>query len=98
MVTEEQTALKKHLGRLQLYVRMGWGVLLLFGMLGNCAKPGNPVPVYIIIFVAIMWSCVRALTEAIDAYRVLMMARAHDAKKDEKGGDRGDPPDPASPA
>jgi len=72
---------QKQAARIPLYVRLGWGALLLFGMVGNCAKPGSPGPVYIFILVGIMWACIRAMTEAIDAYRVLMLVRAHDNEK-----------------
>jgi len=94
--TKEPTELQKMSGRFPLYIRLGWGMILLFGMVGNCARPGTPIPIYVFIFVAIMWSCTRAMTEAIDAYRILMLAKAHDNEKKaaKKDDDKGAPPGP----
>jgi hypothetical protein len=98
--TNEPTEFQKQLGRFPLYVRLGWGLLLLFGMVGNCARPGNIAPIYIFIFVGLMWSCTRAMTEAIDAYHTLRMANAHDAKQKEaeKPDNKKEPPPPPPPA
>lgn len=97
--TKEPTEFQKFAARFPLYIRLGWGALLLFGMIGNCARPGSPAPVYVFIMVGIMWSCLRAMTEAIDAYRILTLARAQDAeKKKDVKKDEPPPPPPVAPA
>jgi hypothetical protein len=94
----EPTKFQAQLGRLPLYVRFAWGLLLAFGMVGQFARPSSPVPVYIYVMVAIMWACVRIITEAIDAYHILALARASDAKNRADKKDDREPPGPSSPA
>ena len=89
--TKEPTELQKLGARFPLYIRLGWGLIILFGMIGNCAGRRQE-SVVVFIFVAIMWSCLRAMTEAIDAYRILTLARAHDEEQKKKDADKKDPP------
>jgi hypothetical protein len=78
--TQEPTDLQKHMGRYPLYVRIGFAMVVVFGMVGNCAGRREQ-SMFVFILVSIIWVCSRIITEAIDAYRVLVTARAHDAKK-----------------
>ena len=61
---------------LPLYTKLGFGVLVLFGMVGNCLGKREQSLV-IFVLVSVMWSCIRIVTEAIDAYRALMARATH---------------------
>lgn len=90
------TELEKFLGKVPLYVRIGFALLVVFGMVGNCARPGDTRPVVLFFFVATLWALMRILQEGIDAYRILKMAREHEAKKQDDNDPP--PPGPFSPA
>jgi hypothetical protein len=88
----------KHMARVPLYIRVGFGMFILFGMLGNCAGHREQ-SVLVFVVVSLMWCCLRILTEAVEAYRILSLAKQHDAvqKKDDKGDDKQGPPPPVAP-
>jgi hypothetical protein len=68
--------------RLHLYVRLGFGALVAFGLAGSCT--GNKTGAAIVyVVVAVVWCMTRIVTEAIDAWQ-----RLHPS----------DPPDPPPPA
>ena len=61
-----------------LYPRLGFGLIMVFGMVGNCAghHEGSTI---IFMMTAVVWVCMRIIQEAIDAYRVI--AASHATKK-----------------
>jgi hypothetical protein len=87
----EPSELEKFAGRYPLYVRIGFAMVVLFGMVGNCAgrREGSLV---VFIIVTILWACSRMVQEGIDAWRILSLAKKHDQKKDDDEG--GFPPGP----
>lgn len=63
-----------------LYVRIGFALIILFGMIGNCTgHSGASVVVFMVT--AIMWVCVRIVTEAIEAMRILSLTSKGDKPK-----------------
>ena len=70
--------------KLRLYVQLGFGALVLFGMVGNLAgyRQGG---VLVMVMTAICWSLTKIVVEAVDAWRLL-----HPSDKDS------DPPPPAA--
>jgi len=90
----EPSELQKFAGRYPLYVRIGFALVVLFGMVGNCAgrREGSLV---VFIMVTILWACTRIVQEGIDAYRILTLAKKHDKqKKDDDKDEGGFPPGP----
>ena len=83
-------------GKFQLYLRIGFGLVVLFGMIGNCSgKSAQAVPIFIIV--TILWACSRMLNEAMDAYRLLRLAKAANAEvTDEEEDDTPSGPPAAS--
>jgi hypothetical protein len=66
------TRTQRVLVRYPLYVRIGFGLILAFGMVGNCAghREGS---VLIFIMTAVLWACSRIIQEAIDSWRLLSL-------------------------
>jgi hypothetical protein len=92
-------AVTRFFSRLPLYTRMGFGGLVVFGMVGNCSGHRQQ-SVVVLAIVAMIWCCLRILTEAIEAYRILYLAKQHDAdqKKPKDNDDNGkSPPPPLAP-
>lgn len=77
-----------------LYWRMGFGLLILFGMVGNCAGHRDEA-VVIFVITAVVWTCLRILVEGIESYVALRYLRRVEAaiKEQEKNG-----PPPAPPS
>lgn len=92
-----ETALNKFFARVPLYARLGFGAIVLFGLLGNCTghRDGSIV---VFVFVSVIWCCNRIITEAFEAYRILLIAKKLDAEQTQakKDGDKKDPPVPPS--
>jgi hypothetical protein len=53
-----------------LYVRIGFGTLVLFGMVGNCVGKREE-SIAIFLLVAIVWVLMRIISDAIDSIRLL---------------------------
>lgn len=90
MSPEEQMekAIKAEI-KFRAFVACGWGLVVLFAMMGVIL--GRPAGVYIGIIAAVMWVLNRIVREAFDALRLLRGIKAADAadKKDD-----GTPPGP----
>ena len=88
----EDGKLAQFVARYPLYVKIGFGMVIAFGMVGNCAghREGS---VIIFVLTATLWACTRIIQEAIEAWRVLTLAKAHDKSKDKKD----EPPQPPEP-
>lgn len=88
---KESSEFQKFAGRYPLYVRIGFAMVVVFGMVGNCAgrREGS---VMVFALVSILWACTRMIQEGIDAYRILTMAKKHD--QDQKKKDDETPPGP----
>jgi hypothetical protein len=80
--TEKPSSWVKHTARIPLYTRLGFALIVIFGMVGNCAKPGDSRPIIIFMIVSILWCCSRILLEGLEAYRILRLAHQHDKKDD----------------
>lgn len=64
------TGLNKYMMRLPLYMRIFFGLIVLFGMVGNCA--GKSEGAFIVFaYTAIMWVCMRIIQEAIQSLTLL---------------------------
>jgi hypothetical protein len=70
----------KFRARLPLYARVGFGLVVLFALLGNCTRPTSPAPVVIAAMVSVLWVCTRIVQEAIEAWHILVLAKAHNAE------------------
>ena len=90
--TQPPTEFQKFAGKLPLYLRIAFAAFIVFGMIGNCAHPGDTRPVIIFVFTALFWACARILQEGIDAYRILRLAQQHEESL--KKGDKKTPPEP----
>lgn len=90
---QEPTELQKLGARYPLYVRIGFALVVLFGMVGNCAgrREGSLV---VFIMVTILWACTRIVQEGIDAYRILSLAKKHDKEQKKDDDEGGSPPGP----
>lgn len=74
-----------------LYWRIGWALLVLFGMVGNCAgKRTESVLVFVIA--AIVWTCLRILAEGIESWFSLQYLRKLEAAMKEHQKKEKDPP------
>lgn len=64
------TGLEKYMFKLPLYTRVGFGLIIVFGMVGNCAgkREGSIV---VFALTAIMWTCLRILQEALASWKLL---------------------------
>jgi hypothetical protein len=93
---QQPSEFQKFAGKLPLYLRIAFAAFIVFGLVGNCAHPGDVRPVLIFIFTALFWACSRILQEGIDAYRILRMAQQHEEslKKGETKKDDETPPEP----
>lgn len=74
--------------RLPYYIQIAWGLFVVFGLLGTCAKPNSQAPITILIFVSLAWVLLRISMDAIAAWMVLQAANSHaeKLKGDGKGG------------
>jgi len=91
MTPEEQLekAIKAEV-KFRAFVACGWGLVVLFAMMGVLL--GRPAGVYIGIIAAVMWVLNRITREAFDALRLLRGIKAMDAKpKDDDGPPPGPP-------
>lgn len=67
-----------------LYVRMGWGLLVVFALVGNCAGKSSGAVVVLAIS-TLIWAGTKMLQEAIDAYLLLrLMNRPPEPPKDDQ--------------
>lgn len=85
----------KFWARYPLYIRVGWALIIVFGLVGNCAgRREQSLAVFVIA--SLMWACTRMIQEGIDAYRILTLAKKHD--QEQKDVDKKDGPPPTPPA
>jgi hypothetical protein len=57
---------------MQLYTRVGFGLLILLGWVGNCVSHKNQTgPIAFIVCTTITWCTVRIMYEALEALHVL---------------------------
>lgn len=78
-----------------LYWRIGFGLLILFGMLGNCTGRHEQA-VVVFIITAVVWACLRMLVEGVESYVALRYLRKVEAaiREQEKNGPPPAPPPP----
>lgn len=81
------------IARFPLYNKIAWGLMVLFGMVGNCAGHREGA-VVVIEFVSVMWVCIRIIQEALAAAMLLKVANAF-MEKTKKSSKKDDPPPPA---
>lgn len=81
MTPEEQVekAIRAEI-KFRAFVACGWGLLVLFAMMGVIL--GRPQGMYIGIIAAVMWVLNRIIREALDALRLLRGMKAADKKDD----------------
>jgi hypothetical protein len=89
--TKKPSEMEKFWARYPLYVRMGWALIIVFGLVGNCAGK-REASLAVFIIASILWACTRMIQEGIDAYRILTMAKKHD--QDAKDAKKDEPPAP----
>lgn len=97
----QSSGLQKFILRYPLYVRIVFGLLVLFGMVGNLTgkREGS---IIVFIFVALCWCLSRIIDEAFVSLRTLRRLNAREAgvkkTRDEDEDDPGsnDPPMPPS--
>lgn len=63
--------------RWPLYVRMAFGLIILFGMVGNCAGKTDG-SLYVFILTAVVWTCCRIVQEGLDAYNIVRALNAYE--------------------
>lgn len=70
--------------KFRAYVAIGWGLLILFAMMGVIM--GKPLGVYIGVIGSVMWVMNRIIREAIDSLRFLraLKASSDEAKSDDE--------------
>ncbi len=56
---------------LAAYGKLGFALVLMFGMVGNLMMPGIMYPLFIILLVCVMWVAVRIVQEAAEALTYL---------------------------
>jgi len=87
-----------------LHGRVGFMILVCFGLLGTCSNAvrgiQSPAPLVIIIMSVISWSVLRIVWEGVEAVTILQAIARHqdEQKKPEDKKEGGGPPGPASPA
>lgn len=88
---------QKIVARLPLYVRLGFGMIILFGMVGNCAGH-HEKSVIIFVLTAVIWACLRIIEEAVASVQLLHAIKEHNASLN-RAPEKKDPPapPPASP-
>ncbi len=94
MEAKPPTGLEKFILKYPFYIRIAFGFIILFGMVGNCAghREGSAV---VFVLTAVVWVCTRIIQEALNAWQVLRMASAFEEemkktdKKDEPPSDPG---------
>jgi hypothetical protein len=62
------------LARYPLYVKLGYAMVVMFGLLGNCTGHAESA-VLVLVITSACWVCTRIITEAIEAWRVLLEAK-----------------------
>lgn len=58
--------------RMPFYIRIGFGLVVLFGMIGNCTGR-HEQSVAVFVLVTVLWVCTRIINEAIDSYHALRL-------------------------
>jgi hypothetical protein len=71
------TGFQRHVLRYPFYVRIGFGCIILFGLVGNCAgKTDGALAVFVLT--TMLWVCCRIIQEAIDSLRLLKMLNEYE--------------------
>lgn len=75
--------MEKFMQRWPLYVRIGWALVVVFGMVGEFTghKTGAML---VVVILTIVWTCTRILSEAFVSYRRLREAWAQDDAERER--------------
>ena len=90
MTPEEQMekAIKAEI-KFRAYVCCGWGLVVLFAMMGVIL--GRPQGVFIGVIAAVMWVLNRIIREALDSLRLLRGMKAADAQSKDDSTPPGPP-------
>lgn len=81
--------------KFRAFVACGWGLLVLFAMMGVLL--GNPKGVIIGVITAVMWVLLRITREAFDSLRMLRAMRLEQQQSAPKDDDKS-PPEPPTAA
>lgn len=93
---QQELRVAKFRVKLVMYVRIVFGMLVLFAAVGNCAGRQQPA-FYMWVFTALMWVLLRIISEMIDAFGVLSLLKKFNAANNLPPNDRPeDPPPPPS--
>jgi hypothetical protein len=60
--------------KVPLYTRIGFALLVVFGMIGNCMGRTDQA-LMIIVVTIVVWTSTRMIQEGLEAYRILALAR-----------------------
>lgn len=83
------TGLAKYLALMPLYVRIGFMLIVIFGLVGNCAgKVEGSLVVFVLV--SILWVCSRILQEGFQSLQLLGQFKQWEEEKTKK-----QPPPPA---
>lgn len=83
--------------KFRAFVACGWGLIVMFAMMGVIL--GNPKGMVIAIIASVMWVQIRIIREAFDALRLLRALKADvPAPKQDDKDDGGSPPEPPTAA
>ena len=74
-----------------LYWRMGWALLIVFGMVGNCSGR-HDAAVLVFVVAAVVWVCLRILIEGVEAWGALRYLRLYDEAIKEQAKKQSPPP------
>ncbi len=77
--------------KFKAYVAIAWGLIVAFIIVGGMM--GKQVAPIAAALVAVMWTMLRILHEAFDAYDVLKVVRALEKEAARKDDDEDDPPE-----
>ena len=80
------------MSRLKAYTKVGFGLVLAFALVGNCAGK-TQMSLVIFVLTALCWACGRICTEAFEALIELRRSSKSQEKKDDDGDESGSGPD-----
>lgn len=85
MVPEEQEKARKLIEaelKFRAYVSIGWGLLILFAMMGVIM--GKPLGIYVGIIGSVIWVMNRIIRETFDSLRLLRALKVSESKGDDE--------------